>query len=74
LSKAAFCRYFKKMTRLTFIDFLNQYRVNQAKTLLQGDCNVTEACYACGFESLSYFNRVFRKVTGGNPKEVKGIG
>jgi AraC-like DNA-binding protein len=69
LSKAAFCRYFKKMTRLTFIDFLNQYRVNQAKTLLQGDCTVTEACYACGFESLSYFNRVFKRVTGRNPKE-----
>ena len=34
LSEAAFCRYFKRMTRLTFIEFLNHYRVNQAKNLL----------------------------------------
>lgn len=67
LSYAAFCRYFKKMTRLTFTEFLNHYRVNQAKKLLLADKNVTESCFACGFESLSYFNRTFKKVTGMNP-------
>lgn len=67
LSYAAFCRYFKKMTRLTFTEFLNHYRVNKAKKLLLTDKNVTETCFACGFESLSYFNRTFKKVTGVNP-------
>lgn len=71
LSKAAFCRYFKKLARLTFTQFLNQYRVNQAKNLLHADHNVTETCYLCGFESLSYFNRVFRKMTGKNPSDFK---
>jgi len=71
LSKAAFCRYFKKMTRLTFIEFLNQYRIEQAKRLLKEDKNVTETCYECGFESLSYFNRIFKKVVGENPLEFK---
>ncbi|WGK94140.1 AraC family transcriptional regulator [Flavobacterium keumense] len=71
LSKAAFCRYFKKMTRLTFIEFLNQYRIEQAKRLLKGDKNVTETCYECGFESVSYFNRIFKKVVGENPLEFK---
>jgi len=71
LSKAAFCRYFKKMTRLTFIEFLNQYRIEQAKLLLKEDKNVTETCYECGFESLSYFNRIFKKVVGENPLEFK---
>ncbi|WP_369753791.1 AraC family transcriptional regulator [Flavobacterium sp. WC2409] len=71
LSKAAFCRYFKKMTQLTFIEFLNQYRIEQAKRLLKSDKNVTETCYECGFESLSYFNRIFKKVVGKNPIQFK---
>jgi AraC-like DNA-binding protein len=71
MSKEAFCRYFKQMTRLTFSDFLNQYRVNRAKQLLLLDKNVSEVCYACGFESLSYFNRTFKKITGLNPLAFK---
>ncbi|MDX2286324.1 MAG: AraC family transcriptional regulator [Bacteroidia bacterium] len=71
LSPAAFCRYFKKMTQVTFTEFLNQYRISQAKRLLLQDCNVTEACFACGFESLSYFNRTFKAVTGENPLGFK---
>ena len=71
LSKAAFCRYFKKMTQLTFTEFLNQYRIEQAKRLLKSDKNVTETCFECGFESLSYFNRIFKKVVGQNPIQFK---
>lgn len=71
LSNAAFCRYFKKMTKLTFTEFVNNYRIDKAKKLLLLDNNVTEACYACGFESLSYFNRTFKKVTGINPTAFK---
>jgi AraC-like DNA-binding protein len=71
LSNAAFCRYFKKMTRLTFTEFLNHYRINQAKRLLLLDKNVTETCFESGFESLSYFNRTFKKITGENPLSFK---
>ncbi|AFK02859.1 transcriptional regulator, AraC family [Emticicia oligotrophica DSM 17448] len=71
LSEAAFCRYFKKMTKLTFVEFLNHYRVNQAKNLLLLDRNVTETCFDCGFESMSYFNRTFKKLTGENPLAFK---
>lgn len=71
LSPAAFCRYFKKMTRITFTEYLNQYRINQAKRILLLDKNVTETCFECGFVSLSYFNRIFRKVTGENPLQFK---
>jgi AraC-like DNA-binding protein len=67
LTTSAFCRYFKKTTHLTFTDFLNQYRINQAKKLLLHDKNVTEACYESGFENLSYFNKTFKKITGENP-------
>jgi len=71
LSEAAFCRYFKKMTRLTFTEFVNQYRIDKAKKLLLQDRNVSETCFNCGFESLSYFNRTFKKITGQNPLSFK---
>lgn len=71
LSDPAFCRYFKKMTRLTFTEFLNHYRINQAKKFLLLDKNITETCYDCGFESISYFNRTFKKITHENPLAFK---
>jgi len=71
LSKPAFCRYFKKTTGSTFVNFLNQYRISQAKRLLLMGKNVSETCFACGFESLSYFNRTFKKITEENPSEFK---
>lgn len=71
LSTAAFCRYFKKQTKMTFTDFVNQYRITQAKTLLLKGLSVSEACYEVGFDSLSYFNKLFRKLTGENPSAFK---
>jgi AraC-like DNA-binding protein len=71
LSTAAFCRYFKKQTKMTFTDFVNQYRITQAKTLLLKDVSVSEACYEVGFQSLSHFNKLFKKVTGINPSVFK---
>ena len=71
LGEASFCRYFKKTTGSTFTHFLNQYRISQAKRLLLMGKNISETCYECGFESLSYFNRTFKKVSGQNPSDFK---
>ena len=71
LSTAAFCRYFKKQTKMTFTDFVNQYRITQAKTFLLQDKSVSETCYEVGFESLSYFNKLFKKIAGENPSVFK---
>ncbi len=71
LSTAAFCRYFKRQTRMTFTDFVNQYRISQAKTLLLQDRSVSEVSFAVGIESLSYFNKLFRQHTGENPSAFK---
>ena len=71
LSKEAFCRYFKKTTGNTFIHFLNQYRISQAKRMLMSGKSISEACYSCGFESLPYFSRTFKKVTAENPSTFK---
>jgi len=71
LSTAAFCRYFKKETGMTFTDFVNQYRISQAKTLLLQDKSVSEASFLVGIESISYFNKLFRRLTGENPSRFK---
>lgn len=71
LTTPAFCRYFKKATHYTFTDFLNQFRINQSKTLLLQNKNVTEACYESGFTNVSYFNKVFNKITGENPSAFR---
>ncbi len=71
LTTAAFCRYFKKSTHYTFTEFLNRFRINQAKKILMQDKTVTEACYESGFEDISYFNKTFKKITGGNPSAFK---
>lgn len=71
LTTPAFCRYFKRQTNMTFTDFVNQYRIERAKNLLMQEKNVTETCYAVGFESLSYFNKIFNKVVGLNPSSFK---
>ncbi|MGB5170909.1 AraC family transcriptional regulator [Eudoraea sp.] len=67
LEKATFCRFFKGATGNTFVTFLNQYRISQAKRLILSGKNITEACYASGFESLSYFNRTFKKIANEKP-------
>ena len=71
LTTPAFCRYFKRQTNMTFTDFVNQYRIERAKNLLMQDQNVTETCYAVGFESISYFNKLFNKIVGENPSTFK---
>lgn len=71
LTTAAFCRFFRLHTHMTFTDFVNQYRINQAKNYLLLDRSVSETCFAVGFESLSYFNKLFRHVVGENPSAFK---
>ncbi len=71
LTYEAFCRFFKKMTKLTFTEFVNQYRIDASKRMLMMGHNVSETCFSCGFESLSYFNRTFKKLTGENPTEFR---
>jgi AraC-like DNA-binding protein len=71
LSMAAFCRYFRKMTNMTFTEFVNEYRINQAKKLLLQDYTITEACFESGFTNLSYFNKAFNRYARENPIHFK---
>ncbi len=71
LTPQAFCRYFKKHTRKTYIIFLSEIRINEAcKRMLSGnfDC-ISSVAYDSGFSSAVSFNRVFKKVTGKSPRQ-----
>ena len=59
----SFCRYFKSQTNKTFIQFLIEYRINNAlKLLIQSDKDIKNICYECGFNNYSHFNRSFKKI------------
>lgn len=68
LSTAAFCRYFRKRANKTFVQFLNEIRVGQAcRFLVNEDLSISDICYTCGYNNISYFIRQFRKITGFTP-------
>lgn len=73
MTPEAFCRFFKKHTRKTYVTFLNEVRVEQACRRLKSadDKLIAEIAYSCGFGNVSHFNRVFRKVTGKTPREYQ---
>ena len=52
----SFCRYFKKITNKTFVQFVNEYRlVHASKLLAEQTMNITEVCYESGFKQLFAF-------------------
>jgi AraC-like DNA-binding protein len=72
MSESNFCKFFKKATNITFSDYLNELRINATcKLLLCSDENIKNIAFSCGFESLSYFNRVFLKKKHISPKEFR---
>jgi AraC-like DNA-binding protein len=68
LSIEAFCRYFKLRTRKTYTTFLNEVRVSNAcRLLMNHEVSILDVCYQAGFNNISNFNRIFKKVTGKAP-------
>lgn len=64
----AFCRYFKKVTKKTFVQFVNEYRlVHAAKLLHEKQISITDVCFESGFNNFSHFNKQFKKFTGKSP-------
>lgn len=61
MTDTAFCRYFKKITRKTFIQTVTEYRVNYAtQQLIQTDKAVSDICYESGFGDVSHFYKTFK--------------
>ena len=67
-----FCKIFKRATGMTFTDFVNRARVEKAKRMLmRPQVRITEVAYDAGFQSLSHFNRSFRRIASESPTEFR---
>ena len=72
MNVSSFCRYFKKHTRKTFSQYLNELRINYACKLLSDESlSVSRICFDVGFNNLSHFYRQFRIVTEKTPTEYR---
>ncbi len=72
LSPSHFSHLFKAQTGASFVQFLNRYRIQKAQELLRDSpLNITEIAFEAGFQNLSHFNRIFRKLTGGSPRDLR---
>ncbi len=68
MTETAFCRYFKKITKKTFLDLVTEFRIKHACNLLNStDKQVAEVCFESGFGNISHFNKQFKVVTGYSP-------
>lgn len=67
-----FCKMFKKATGLNFTDYVSRVRIEKAKNLLMNpNLRISEIAYEIGFQSLTHFNRVFKKIIGQSPTEYR---
>ncbi len=72
LTPTAFCRYFKKMTRKTFVDVVTEFRIKHACQLLSStEKPIADICFESGFGNLSYFNKIFKNTLGLNPSSYR---
>jgi AraC-like DNA-binding protein len=72
MSPSSFSRYFKMHANKTFSDFLTEIRIGYAcKLLVEKKVSISDACYECGFNTLSNFNRQFREVTHHSPLQYR---
>ena len=72
MSTSNLCKFFKSRTGKTFTHVLNEIRIGYAcKLFLEKDYSVSDVCYKCGFNSLSYFNRRFKHITKYSPLEYQ---
>jgi AraC-like DNA-binding protein len=72
ISANHFSEKFKEVTGINFVDYVARIRVGTARDLLRNsDLRISEIAFAVGFQSLSQFNRVFKKLTRQSPTQFR---
>jgi AraC-like DNA-binding protein len=73
-SKYYFSRLFKNFTGMSFIDYLNNIRIEEfEKLILNPEATITDTAFAVGFNSISSFHRVFKKKKGLSPSDYLNL-
>lgn len=71
-SEAYFCKLFKQCFHVNFSAYLNEYRIEKAKAMMENPrINVKDISLACGYSDSNYFARVFKRITGQTPSEYR---
>ncbi len=74
ISRHYFCKMFKKATGINFTDYLSRVRVEKSKALLLNpNSRISEAAFACGFQSMTNFNREFKRIVGRSPTQFRRL-
>ena len=71
ISKYHLVREFKRYTNQSVLNFLNSLRCKNAEVYLKQGRSVTETAGLCGFESVAYFSRTYKKYMGASPSRTK---
>lgn len=72
MNTTAFCRYFKSKTGKSFKNYILDMRIGYAcKLLLMKDISISQLSIECGFETISHFNKTFKKNTGYVPSQYR---
>lgn len=72
LSVSAFCRYFRKITRKSYFEYLTEIRIGYAcKMLSEEKLDIAQIAYKSGFNSISNFNKLFRRLMKSTPKQYQ---
>jgi len=72
MAPSSFCRFFKKKTNITFMDYVVSVRIGiAAKLLAETDKQITQICFECGYNNLANFNHYFKKKMGKTPTEYR---
>ena len=73
-SKSHFCYLFKAVMGKTYIEYLNEIRINAAKRLLnETEMSISEIAYEVGYNSFANFNKYFKQTTGVTPSKYRKI-
>jgi AraC-like DNA-binding protein len=72
MEPGSFCRYFKKKTNQTFMDYVKNVRIGiAAKLLAETDKQITQICFECGYNNLANFNHYFKDIMRKTPSEYR---
>ena len=74
MTPSAFSRFFKQHTTRTLSDYIIDIRLgNAARMLVDTSRSISEISYACGFNNLSNFNRIFKARRGNTPRDFRAL-
>ena len=75
LTPSAFCRYFKMHTRKSYFDYLSEVRISYAcQLLMENNLDISEICFSSGFNSLSNFHKLFKRIVKLTPSAYREKG